>query len=80
MQGDFRQDALLREGDTIVIPRAQEINPQEASTIATASFPPETILVNVVGEVEQPGAVQLPPDSTLNQAVFASIIVAVAAE
>lgn len=72
LQGDFRQDALLREGDTIVIPRAQEINPQEAPTIATASFSPETIRVNVVGEVEQPGAVQLPPDSTLNQAVFAA--------
>ncbi|GAB4386243.1 MAG: hypothetical protein Kow00121_52440 [Elainellaceae cyanobacterium] len=72
LQGDFRQDALLREGDTIVIPQAEEINPQEAPAIATASFSPGSIRVNVVGEVERPGAIELSPDSTLNQAVLAA--------
>ncbi|WP_416673128.1 polysaccharide biosynthesis/export family protein [Egbenema bharatensis] len=72
LQGDLRQDAILSEGDTIIISRAETLDPAEATQVAAASFSPETIQVNVVGEVENPGALPLPPNSTLNQAVLAA--------
>lgn len=68
--GDARQDAILQESDTIFVPTAAEINPAEATQIATASFSPDTIIVNVVGEVPRPGAIQIPPNTPLNQALL----------
>jgi polysaccharide export outer membrane protein len=70
--GDLRQDAILQAGDTISIPLATNLTPAEASDIASASFSPNTIQVNVVGEVKQPGAVQVPPNTPLNQALLAA--------
>lgn len=71
-EGDLRQDAILQAGDTISIPLATNLTPAEASDIASASFSPNTIQVNVVGEVKQPGAVQVPPNTPLNQALLAA--------
>ncbi|HEY9651737.1 MAG TPA: polysaccharide biosynthesis/export family protein [Coleofasciculaceae cyanobacterium] len=68
--GDARQDAILQEGDTVFVPAAAEIDPAEATQIATASFSPDTIIVNVVGEVPRPGAIQIPPNTPLNQALL----------
>ncbi|MBW4522812.1 MAG: SLBB domain-containing protein [Scytolyngbya sp. HA4215-MV1] len=70
--GDTRQDLPLQEGDTILIPKATELNPSEATAIATASFSPDQIVVNVVGEVAAPGAVKVPPNTPLNQALLAA--------
>jgi polysaccharide export outer membrane protein len=72
LQGDLRQDAILQEGDTIVIPTATGVNPEEAAALGAASFAPDTIQVNVVGEVKNPGTVNLRPNSTLNQAILAA--------
>lgn len=68
--GDARQDAILQEGDTIFVPTATEIDPAESTQIATASFSPDTIRVNVVGEVPSPGGIQIPPNTPLNQALL----------
>ena len=38
--------------------------------ISSANFSPDTITVNVVGEVENPGAIELPPNTPLNQAIL----------
>ncbi|ERT07962.1 SLBB domain protein [Lyngbya aestuarii BL J] len=70
--GDINQDPFLQEGDTIVIPTASEIDPEEVEALATASFSPETINVNVVGEVVDPGILQVPPNTPLNQAILAA--------
>ncbi|MDY7020260.1 MAG: SLBB domain-containing protein [Cyanobacteriota bacterium] len=70
--GDISQDPFLQEGDTIIIPTASEINTEEIEALATASFAPETINVNVVGEVVQPGILQVPPNTPLNQAILAA--------
>lgn len=70
--GDLRQDTILQAGDTIVIPTAKGLTPAEAAEIASASFSPDTIRVNVVGEVKQPGAVQVAPNTPLNQALLAA--------
>ena len=70
--GDLRQDPILQAGDTITIPTTTQLTPAEASELASASFSPDTIRVNVVGEVKQPGTVQVPPNTPLNQALLAA--------
>ncbi|MBD2579800.1 SLBB domain-containing protein [Oscillatoria sp. FACHB-1406] len=70
--GDLRQDAVLQRGDTIVVPQATEQNPAEASLLASATFAPTAIKVNVAGEVVRSGVIELPPNSTLNQALLAA--------
>jgi polysaccharide export outer membrane protein len=72
LQGDLQQDLALRDGDTILIPKATRIDPAEATKLATASFSPAIMRVNVVGEVIRPGVVELPPNTPLNQAVLAA--------
>ncbi len=72
-QGNLQEDIILQPGDRISIPTAsRDIAPQEASTLASASFSPDTIQVNVVGEVKNPGQVSLKPNTPLNQAILAA--------
>lgn len=68
--GDLDQDLILQDRDTVVIPTATDIPTAEAIQIAAASFSPDSIRVNIVGEVKQPGAVQVPPNTPLNQALL----------
>lgn len=70
LQGDTNQDTLVQEGDTIIIPTATNINPAELTALADASFSPATIQVSVAGEVKQPGVVNLPPNTPMNQAIL----------
>ncbi len=70
--GDLTQDIELRDGDTVVVPQAIAFNPAEASQLAMSNLSPSTINVNVVGEVMRPGALALPPNVSLNQAILAS--------
>ncbi len=70
--GDISNDVILQQGDTIVIPKAENLDPTEAELLATASFAPDTIRVNVVGEVDRPGVVEVPPNTPLNQALMAA--------
>ena len=70
--GDTNEDVILQEGDTIVIPTAENLDPAEAESLASASFSPSTVRVNVVGEVKEPGVVEVPPNTPLNQAILAA--------
>jgi polysaccharide biosynthesis/export protein len=70
--GDLQQDAILQEGDTVFIPTATALSTTEAGELAAASFSPDAIRVNVVGEVEQAGLVELPPNTPLSQAILAA--------
>ncbi|VXD14003.1 conserved exported hypothetical protein [Planktothrix serta PCC 8927] len=70
--GDINQDLFLQQGDTVIVPSATEINPTELEELASASFSPATINVNVVGEIKQPGLVQVRPNTPLNQALLAA--------
>ena len=70
--GDIKQDAILQEGDTVFVPVATALTPAEISQSASASFSPDTIRVNVVGEVQQAGVVELPPNTPLSQAILAA--------
>ncbi|MBD2251275.1 SLBB domain-containing protein [Nostoc parmelioides] len=70
--GDVNQDVIVQDGDTIVIPTATEVNPALATELATTTLSPNTIQVGVVGEVKRPGAVDIRPNSSLNQALLAA--------
>jgi polysaccharide export outer membrane protein len=70
LEGDSNQDTLVQEGDTIFVPTATDVNPAESTELADANFSPATIQVSVVGEVENPGVVNVPPNTPLNQALL----------
>ena len=42
------------------------------AVLTAANFSPDEVSVNVVGEVERPGLLQVSPNTTLNQAVLAA--------
>ncbi|MBD1912802.1 MULTISPECIES: polysaccharide biosynthesis/export family protein [unclassified Leptolyngbya] len=70
--GDLSEDLVLRDGDTLVIPEVTALTPEEATQLASTSFSPESINVNVVGEVVNPGQLAVLPNATLNQAILAA--------
>ncbi len=70
--GDVNQDIIVQDGDTIVIPTATDVNAAEATQLATTTLSPNTIQVGVVGEVKRPGAIEVRPNSSLNQALLAA--------
>ena len=70
--GDFSQDLVLQQGDTVIIPVAQNTTPSELAQLTAANLSPDQVSVNVVGEVASPGTIQVSPNTTLNQAVLAA--------
>lgn len=70
--GALTNDVILQQGDTIVVPTATSIDLAEAPQVALASFSPGAIRVNIVGEVLSPGTLELPPNTSLNQALLAA--------
>ncbi|UZQ55470.1 SLBB domain-containing protein [Trichothermofontia sichuanensis B231] len=69
---NLNQDISLRDGDMIRVPTAPSLSPAQLSQVATASFAPQTIRVNVVGEVVKPGVLEVLPNTSLNQALLAA--------
>jgi polysaccharide biosynthesis/export protein len=56
--GDFGQDIILQDGDTILLPTATEINSANSTLVAASNLGPQAInppRVVVVGEVNRPG-------------------------
>ena len=70
--GDETQDAILQAGDSIIIPQADTLASEESETLAAASFSPGAIRINVVGEVANPGTIEVPPNTPLNQGILAA--------
>lgn len=70
--GENSQDLVLQTGDTIIVPTAVAANSEQISRLTATNLSPDTISVNVVGEVEEPGAVAVSANTTLNQAVLAA--------
>jgi polysaccharide export outer membrane protein len=71
-QGDKRQNPFLFDGDTIVISRAAAPPPDQVLQLAAANLSPQSINVNVIGEVKSPGKQQLRAGTPLIQAVLAA--------
>ncbi|MEM6252844.1 MAG: SLBB domain-containing protein [Cyanobacteria bacterium P01_D01_bin.156] len=70
--GDLTEDIVLQEGDTIEVAQSNDLTPNEVAEIVTSSFAPDTIEVNIVGEVDRPGRVQVSPNTPLSQGVLAA--------
>ncbi|MFN4279513.1 SLBB domain-containing protein [Thermosynechococcus sp.] len=70
--GDANQDITLRSEDVIVVPKAKEVNAAEAIRVASTTFSPEKIRIQVLGEVLRPGIVEVPPNATLTQGIGAA--------
>jgi polysaccharide export outer membrane protein len=68
--GDLSKDVLLLSGDEIVVPTATALTPAEATELGSANFAPATISVYVAGEVERPGQVQVPLNTSLNEVLL----------
>jgi polysaccharide biosynthesis/export protein len=71
-QGDTSQDLILQEGDRIFIPVAQNATAQDVELVASSTFSPATIKVNVIGEAAGAagGGREVPSNTTLNQAIL----------
>jgi len=69
-KGDATQDILLQEGDSVIIPTAATVDLAEVSQLASSSFSPNAISINIVGEVIRPGALLVRPSTSLHQALL----------
>ncbi|MCC3595494.1 SLBB domain-containing protein [Microcoleus sp. PH2017_26_ELK_O_A] len=70
--GDVSQDLTLQQGDTVIVPKAENLNALEGAQVATSNFSPDSIKVSLVGEIVKPGSFALQPNTTLNQALVAA--------
>ena len=71
--GDLNQDISLRDGDRVIIPKAESFNIEDVNQIATANIAPSTINITVVGsDAETQGSLQVSPNTPLNQVVLAA--------
>ncbi|WOD39274.1 polysaccharide biosynthesis/export family protein [Nodosilinea sp. E11] len=68
--GDLGKDIVLQGGDEIVVPTATTLTASEAAALASANFAPESINVYVAGEVERPGQLQVPLNTSLNEVLL----------
>lgn len=63
-------ELLLRDGDVISIPeRALDDDSINPNLVARSTIAPTTVRVRVVGEVTEPGEIEVPPYSSLSSAV-----------
>jgi polysaccharide biosynthesis/export protein len=69
--GDKLQNPFLFDGDTLVIGKA--VNPDsEVMELAATNLAPQTINVNVIGEVKAPGRISVPASTPLVEAILAA--------
>jgi polysaccharide biosynthesis/export protein len=68
--GDLSKDVILQGGDEIFIPTALAMTAQQASDLADANFAPDTIAIFVAGEVNNPGRLQVPLNTSLNEVLL----------
>lgn len=70
--GDLTQDLVLQQGDRITVPTAEELPSDQAVALAASTLSTGVIQVNIMGEIESPGQIELRANSTLNQAILAA--------
>jgi polysaccharide export outer membrane protein len=68
--GNQLQNPLLFDGDTIIVSKALKELPQELMELSATNLTPQTINVNVIGEVKSPGRIALPANSPLSTAIL----------
>ena len=68
-EGDQSQNIYLFDGDIIKIDKAQSIS-NDLLKIASVNFAPRFIKINVIGEVNNPGFLEVAPNTLLNQGIL----------
>jgi len=64
------ENPILFDGDVVMVTAADEISYPDLIKIGASTFAPDTISVNVVGEVTRPGVVRVRANSLLSNAVL----------
>ena len=70
-EGDQSQNPYIFDGDIIKVNRVDSIS-KRYSNIAKANFSPDKINLFVIGEVKEPGQIQMNPNTPLVQAILAA--------
>ena len=71
-EGGHAPNPLIYDGDSIRVHQSVSANNVDLITTAASNFAPDTIKVNVIGEVSRPGVQQVPSNAPLSQAILAS--------
>jgi polysaccharide export outer membrane protein len=71
-EGDLSADIRIYDNDEIIVPTAPTINPGEQQVFLDSTFAPESVLVQVGGDVRNPGNVLVRPNDGLNAAIAAA--------
>lgn len=71
-EGGHAPNPLIYDGDSIRVHESEEVENADLITTAASNFAPDTIRVNVVGEVTKPGVQEVPSNAPLSQAILAS--------
>ena len=71
-EGGHAPNPLIYDGDSIRVHQSVDANNADLITTAASNFAPDTIRVNVIGEVTRPGVQQVPSNAPLSQAILAS--------
>ncbi len=70
-EGDRSQDVTLQPGDSVEVPTAQAVSAGGLNEKA-ASFLPDKMMINVVGNVPKPGLLEVPLHTSLDSALKAA--------
>ncbi|MEL6492003.1 MAG: SLBB domain-containing protein [Cyanobacteria bacterium J06621_3] len=70
--GDLSQDIALQQGDTLIVPTATEQSIEEITILASSTLSTGTIPINIIGEVETPGNLDVRANTSFNQALLAA--------
>ena len=63
---------LIYDGDSIRVHASKAATNADLITTAASNFAPDTIRVNVIGEVARPGVQEVPSNAPLSQAILTS--------
>ncbi len=63
------RDLILQDGDSIFVPKLAAGESLDSRLVSRSSIAPRIVRVRVVGEVTQPGEIEITPDSSLSSAI-----------
>ena len=69
LEGGDGNNVLLQDGDVVFVSAAPEQADIDPQLVARSSLAPDLVRVRVVGQVNRPGEIQVPPDSSISAAV-----------
>jgi polysaccharide biosynthesis/export protein len=69
--GDLAADLKIRSGDEIIVPTAQSVNGENKVALAS-TLAPDKVTIQVTGEVQTPGQLEMKPTSGVSAAIAAA--------